>query len=62
MLEYYGDLGVFKKFRLGLPGLKDTPLTIVNGMNYNVDYIINQCAGTGHNRIIISDSIFSGGK
>lgn len=62
MLEYYDDIGMIKQLRIGLPASGHLRLPIVNGINYNVDYILNKIAKTGHNRLKISDTIFAGGK
>lgn len=62
MLEYYDDIGVIKQLRIGLPASGHLRLPIVNGLNYNVDYVLNKIAKTGHNTLKISDTIFAGGK
>ncbi|OTN83642.1 YcaO-like family protein, partial [Enterococcus faecium] len=62
MMSFYGDKGMIKQFRVGLPASGHLRLPIVNGMNYNVDYVLNKVARTGLNRLRISDTIFAGGK
>lgn len=62
MLEYQDDIGMIKQLRIGLPASGHLRLPIVNGLNYNVDYILNKVAKTGRNRLKISDTIFAGGK
>lgn len=62
MLDYYDDIGMIKQLRVGLPASGHLRLPIVNGLNYNVDYILNKITKTGRNRLKISDTIFAGGK